>query len=104
MKKTFMMALTIPLVGLAGCSSSDVPKCNSSEVRALIEEITTGKAYQIGNFVSIKNVDEHGFNADSQVRTCSAELVTSQMDTGIYYSVTWADAEHEQIEVNMRAN
>ncbi len=102
MNPKYVYLLTLSLFGLTACSNDNVPKCDSTEAKEIVEEIATNKSYQIGNFVSLKNINESGFNADSQERTCSADLVTSKVDAGIYYSITWADAEHSQVKVSMR--
>jgi hypothetical protein len=97
-----LIALSIALSALAGCSGGGLPSCTSSEVKGVIEEIAAEKSYLIGNFVNLKNIKESAFNEDAQIRTCTANLITTKSDKNIFYSVTWGDAEHKQFRVEIR--
>jgi len=71
-----------------------LPQCDSSEANALVGTIIDSMplAKELNaRFVSIKEVIEQGFNSKSQIRSCTATLVTSIGEDALQYSIQWTD-------------
>ena len=102
--KLFLKYLPIglSLLGLSACMGDGLPKCGSDEAEELITEIINERRYQLCNFVELRSVEEVGHNKSAELRTCSAELITTKSSESIYYSIKWVNQNKEEfwLEIN----
>ena len=84
MKKIIFLGLST--ITLSGCFGSDLPKCGDSDTRELIAQIVKDNDYK---FIDLKNVNETGFNKESEIRLCSAELLTTAGSEMSEYHIRW---------------
>ncbi len=95
------IAIGLSLLTLAGCSGS-LPGCSSSEAKELIENMTNERAYKFGSFVKLNSAKEQAYNKDAQIRTCTADLVTTKGMFDAYYNISWDDQEAGSYQIEVR--
>ncbi len=95
------IAISVGLIGLAGCSGG-LPSCSSSEAKALIEDITNKSSYKFGQFVKLSTTKEQAFNKEAQLRTCTADIVTTKGMYDAYYNISWDDKEAGTYQIEVR--
>lgn len=82
-----------------------LPACDQKETTALIGQLVNNlPMVKIANakFVSIKNISEQGHNKDSEIRSCSATLVTTSGEDNFQYAVQWRNKKEGTFEVEGR--
>ncbi len=84
------------IIALSAFSSSDLPSCSSSDSHSLVEQIINDLpvAKAAGaKFVELKDVEELGFNEKSEIRSCSATLITTSGEDALQYSIVWSNKD-----------
>jgi len=84
---------------------SGLPSCGSEESSNLVEEIVNGLpiVQRAGaKFVDLKAIDELGFNDKSEIRSCSATLITTAGENKLQYSVEWKNKDESKYYINVR--
>lgn len=78
----------------SGAALSSLPTCGSSNAAALVgqivEDMPVVKAAGV-KYVTLKEVEEQGFNENAQIRSCAATLVTTAGEDSVQYSIKWND-------------
>lgn len=67
-----------------------VPSCESSEIIKLASKLITGLPIVKASgaqYVTVKDINELGYNKESKIRLCSGTLVTTVGDDAIEYSI-----------------
>lgn len=90
------LALLTPVALLSGCGAlGGLPKCGSSDATGLVGEIVNELLVEEGfadeRFVRLRDIEELGYNAEDQLRSCYATLVTTDGEAEVQYSVRWTD-------------
>lgn len=84
---------------------SSLPECGSSNATALvgqiIEDMPMAKAAAV-KYVTLKDVEERGFDEHDQIRSCAATLVTTAGEDGVQYSIKWNDKAKGEFYVEAR--
>ena len=71
---------------------NSLPSCDSTETTGILKNIYDQSEYaKEATFVSVKEQIEQGFNTESEIRACSANLVSTKGPVAIQYSVKWQD-------------
>lgn len=86
-------------------SNTSLPDCDSSDTNTLVGQIINDMPLAKASgaqFVSLKNIEEQGFNQDVQLRSCTATLVTSVGEDNLQYSVKWSNKEAGEFYVEAR--
>ena len=82
-----------------------LPSCDQSETTKLVGEIIDDlplvKVANV-NFVSLKNIEEQGYNKDADIRACSAVLITTAGEDDLQYSVKWQNKKEGTFYVEAR--
>ncbi|VEE07086.1 hypothetical protein [Neisseria animalis] len=103
MKKLIGAGVLSMAVLLSGCSAS-LPSCSSSDAKQLIKQLVNqGNAkLLLGDFVEVRDIDEEAYNRDSEIRVCSAMLVTTKTTEAISYSIKWQNKDNGMfyLEIN----
>ena len=84
------------LIALSIFSGGNLPSCESSDSTNLVEKIINDLplAKATGaKFVSLKEIEELGFNKKSEIRSCSAILVTTRGEDDLQYSIIWSNKD-----------
>ena len=84
------------LIALSIFSGGNLPSCKSSDSTNLVEKIINDLplAKATGaKFVSLKEIEELGFNKKSEIRSCSAILVTTRGEDDLQYSIIWSNKD-----------
>ncbi len=84
------------LIAVSIFSSSNLPSCDSSDSTDLVEKIINDLplAKATGaKFVSLKEIEELGFNKKSEIRSCNAILVTTSGEDDLQYSIVWSNKD-----------
>ncbi|MFC2974364.1 hypothetical protein ACFOJE_19400 [Azotobacter bryophylli] len=79
-----------------GAIASELPSCDSSDSKKLVGQIIESMpAVQIAGikFVSLKDIEEQGFNQEAQIRSCHGTLVTTQGENELQYSIKWSNQQ-----------
>ena len=82
-----------------------LPSCDQKETTALVGRIVNDLPLvkiASAKFVSLKNISEQGHNKDSEIRSCTATLVTTAGEDDFQYSVQWRDKKQGTFEVEGR--
>lgn len=93
------------LFGVGLFARKELPGCGATNTTALVERVVNQMPLvQAANlkFVSLKSVQEQGYNADKGLRSCAATLITTAGEDTIQYSVEWGDADKTQFRVEAR--
>lgn len=81
---------------LVGCGGKSLPECNGSDTQNNLGNIINDMPIvkMVGaKFVTVKNVEELGFNEKTQLRSCKAVLVTTLGEDQLQYSISWQNRE-----------
>lgn len=93
------VAISIGLIGLAGCSDS-LPDCNSREAKNRVEKLINDNRYSHGVFVKLKSITEEAYeegdHRSNERRICKGNLTTTTYTKDIYYFLyrDWRDKEN----------
>lgn len=72
--------------------TKSLPNCVQPETTQLVGKIVNNmplvKAINV-QYVSLKNINELGYNSESDIRSCAATLVTTAGEDNLQYSVKW---------------
>lgn len=96
MMKIIQISFAVGAALLLGACGTKLPTCNQQETLKIVEQVINNLpiAKAVGaKFVSLKSIQELGFNKDSDLRTCSAILVTNKGEDQLSYSVKWQNKE-----------
>lgn len=102
-KKEMALRATCGVVGAVMAyflifGSSALPTCNSGKTKDVVEKIINGLPLaRAGNtkYVTLKDVEETGYNKNAGIRGCSATLITTAGEDSLVYSVTWQDRDRK---------
>ncbi|MDI1270528.1 MAG: hypothetical protein PSV40_15680 [Polaromonas sp.] len=102
-KKEMVLRATCGVVGAVMAyflifGSSALPTCNSGKTKDVVEKIINGLPLaRAGNtkYVTLKDVEETGYNKNAGIRGCSATLITTAGEDSLVYSVTWQDSDRK---------
>ncbi|WP_181297007.1 hypothetical protein [Pseudomonas sp. Q2-TVG4-2] len=87
---------------VVGTMATALPSCTSSDaeqlVATIIGDMPSVKLAGI-KFVSLKEVEEQGFNEQSQLRSCSATLVTTAGEDDLQFYIKWNNQEESEFYV-----
>jgi hypothetical protein len=82
-----------------------LPACDDDApkrlVSRIVESIPQDKLAN-GRFIGIKNVEQHGYDQQSETRSCLGTLVTSTGENGLRYIIQWNNREQREIRVQAR--
>lgn len=92
-------------LSLLGAMATALPACSSSDANGLVAQIIEGMpAAKLSGvkFISLKDVEEQGFNESAQLRSCSAILVTTAGEDDLQFSIKWSDREKSEFYVEAK--
>ena len=75
-------------------NGKEIPTCDANETNSLVEKIINDlpAAKSVGaKFVSLKDINEKGYNKKSEIRACEAVLITTKGEDSLLYSIKWQD-------------
>ena len=101
-KATVMKAMVLAAVFTLTACSDSLPSCKSSDTTDLVEKIVNRSSYRVGNFIELNDIEEVGFNKNSEIRLRVAELTTTHGVEDVNYSVRWQNKETKQFYVEVR--
>ncbi|BDX19210.1 hypothetical protein MFKK_20200 [Halopseudomonas aestusnigri] len=84
------------LIAFSMFSRGGLPDCDADESVNLVEQIVGDmSSLRIAGvqFVSLEGIRELGYNERTEIRSCSAVLVTNRGENDSTYSIVWADKE-----------
>lgn len=92
----FALAAILPIGLLPGCGAlGGLPTCGDSDTRDLVGQIVNELLDDAGipdeRFVRLRDIEELGYNAKDELRSCYATLVTTDGEAEVQYSVRWTD-------------
>lgn len=102
------LAVAVLVAGGSGCSLGGLPECGDSETRDLVGEIVNELLDEAGamdeRFVELDDVEELGYSAKDELRSCFATLVTTDGEGEVQYSVRWTDESKDEfwVEASVR--
>ena len=102
LKAIFTKSLVIGSVFLLAACGDSLPSCKSADATDLVEQIVNRSSYRMGNFIELNDIEEVGFNKNSEIRLCVAELTTTHGVEDVNYSVRWQNKETKQFSVEVR--
>lgn len=100
-----VVAGLVSLVGIVGLVLSPIPRCDDSNTIATVGEVINEMpiAKESGaQFVSLKNIVEQGYNKQSEIRACSATLLSTFGEEPLRYNIKWQDKEKHEFYVEVR--
>jgi len=90
------------VLSYSSAALSALPACDRAETQDLVGQIISDlpavKAAGV-QFVSLKDIQEQGFNEGTQIRSCSATLVTTAGQDDLQYYIKWNDKEKTKFYV-----
>jgi hypothetical protein len=90
----FFLITLIVVVAVSGSQGKGLPPCEAKETASLLEQIVNDlplvKATNT-RFVSLKQIEELGYNNESELRSCKATLITTAGQDDLQYSIKWQD-------------
>ncbi|HGO5823715.1 TPA: hypothetical protein ACK3JW_001396 [Mannheimia haemolytica] len=105
MKRFLLTSIIISSSFLTGCLEVDLPKCDDKDTTKTLSEIITkvlkddGESYK---FISSKNITEDGFNKETKIRVCSADVMFSNgYEERITYNVYWQNEKNAMFYVEI---
>lgn len=101
-KAIVMKAIVLAAVFTLTACSDSLPSCKSADATDLVEKIVNRSSYRMGNFIELNDIEEVGFNKNSEIRLCVAELTTTHGVVDVNYSVRWQNKETKQFYVEVR--
>lgn len=94
---------------VSGCGlSGGLPDCGDTETKDLVGQIVNDLLDDAGlpreRFVRLGDIEELGYNADDELRSCFATLVTTDGEAEVQYSVRWVDKDEGEfwVEASVR--
>lgn len=89
------LAAGLAVVVLSGCGVGGLPTCGDSDATDLVGQIVNDLLDEAGvpdeRFVRLRDVEELGYNAKDELRSCYATLVTTDGEAEVQYSIRWTD-------------
>lgn len=89
------LAAALAVAVLPACGVGGLPTCGASEATDLVGQIVNELLDEAGapdeRFVRLRDVEELGFNARDELRSCYATLVTTDGEAEVQYSIRWTD-------------
>ena len=101
-KANEMTAMVVASVHTLTAYSDSLPSCKSSDATKKKKKIVNRSSYRVGNFIELNDIEEVGFNKNSEIRLCVAELTTTHGVEDVNYSVRWQNKETKQFYVEVR--
>ncbi len=90
------------LAAFSMAMDSRLPSCDSAEATQLVGKVLTdlpiAKASGI-QYVTVKSINEQGYNKDTEIRSCTGTLVTTAGEDTVQYSVKWNDKDKSEYYV-----
>lgn len=104
-KLTFLVSTLIATFLLSGCLTPELPKCDDKETKSLLGK-TINKLFKEADagatFISSNNILEEGFNKESKIRVCSADIMASDASKGtVTYNIRWTNEKKGLYELSI---
>lgn len=84
---------------------SQLPSCDRADSISLVAQIVGDMPLVQAagtSFVSLKNIVEQGYNEQTELRSCSATLVTTAGEDTIQYSIRWQNKDAAEFYIEAR--
>lgn len=89
------MVAVLVLAALPGCGVGGLPTCGDAQATDLAGQIVNDLLDEAGaddeRFVRLRDIEELGYNAKDELRSCYATLVTTDGEGELQYSIRWTD-------------